>query len=157
MHPFTKKDEQLGVRASSKHLLITLIMEAIGTRGGVHSVFSPRRTVALDVNYLTQIGCLESVPSTLYIAINLLRNFDETGLTLDDCVLTPVNLVFDTVEYELITMFPWDAAHVTCISKTRLGTWEGYDNERRCGWYIGTNCCNQRRFKHCQTKYFCSL
>jgi len=125
------KREQLGVRASSKHSLIALIMEAIGTRGGVHSVFSPRRTVELDVNYLTQIGCLESVPSTQYIAINLLRNFDQTGLTLDDCVLTPVNLVFDTVEYELITMFPWDAAHVTCISKTRLGTWEGYDNEQK--------------------------
>ena len=105
-------------------------MEAIEKKGSVQSVFSKYRTTPLNVEYLTKIGCFESTPSTQYIAINILRNFDQMGLTLDDCILTPVDLLFDTISYELITMFPWDAAHVTCISKTRQFTWKGYDNEK---------------------------
>jgi len=124
------KNEQLGVKARTKKELVEQITEAIKRKGVMQSVFSQYRTTPLDVEYLTKVGCLESVPHTQYIALNILRKFNQTGLTLDDCILTPVNLVFDTTYYELITMFPWDAAHVTCISKTRQGTWEGYDNEK---------------------------
>lgn len=86
-------------------------------------------TTDLDVDYLNQIECVTSVPTTEYIAINILREYDTNGLTLQDGVLTPVDLVFGTIVYELISLFPWNEQHVTCLHKSTDGSWEAFDNE----------------------------
>ena len=49
--------------------------------------------------------------------------------------LIPEDLTFGC-GYELVTLFPWNADHVTCINKTLDKNWEAYDNENDGKYYI---------------------
>lgn len=79
----------------------------------------------LNSEYLTAIQL--NVPSTEYIAINIQREGVGT--------LIPEDLTFGC-GYELVTLFPWNADHVTCINKTIDEKWEAYDNENDGKYYI---------------------
>lgn len=82
-------------------------------------IVTPDENTVLNSSYLIENGIQlkQSPPNTEYIAINILRSGAGT-FTLQDLD-----------GYELVTLFPWDAKHVTCINKTFDGKWECYDNE----------------------------
>lgn len=88
---------------------------------------TPDENTELNIDYLIEKEIQLFIPVTEYIAINILRSGAGT-FTLKD-----LN------EYELVTLFPWDAKHVTCINKTFDGKWECYDNEMKGEYFTIEN------------------